>query len=289
MRSVIASMVAAISLAAFPAYCGNLEELNLYFKNSLPGEAFVATPYGADARFKPKTIWLYLDNFQASPQKPKRQHAWVAASSGEAIYDRILAPLHVSEVSMPMSSADQKTKYGVTAALAGTLSAVDIDAGVGAALSKGVELDVDLGLTEIEYVYYFDMLSAQIMNTTQLTSFNNVLKASYGRDIPVRRVITGALRSKGGSIVVKNTKNVDFSADAELTSFLSKLGFTYVRERNSFDKLVFNEWRYIAYQSRYTDKDGKITGAADAAPVEMTATNLAPFDENSFGSVFVGP
>lgn len=280
-----AMWIAMVSVS--PAYGQTVEELTKYYKSALPGEAFVPTPYGADARFKPKTIWLYLDNFQASPQKPKRQNAWVAASSGEAIFDSVYAPIHIEPVSLPVSSMDSLTKFGVTASLAGTLSAVDVQAGMNLAKSHGVDLDIDLGTTQVEYVYYLDMLTAQDVNTGAVAALNNVLKTRFGRDVPLRRVITAALRTRGASVSVKNTSSTDFSASADLTSFLSKLGFTFSKERNAFDKITFDDWRYIAYQSRYTDKDGKVSTALDAPPVEITSENSAPPDENAFGSATV--
>lgn len=283
MKIIYASIILMTVLASPTASAGNVDELNLYYKDALPGEAFEATPYGADSRFKPKTIWLYIDNFQASPNKPKRQKAWIAASSGESIYDDVSAPIHQTAVTLPVRLMGENVKYGITASLAGTLDAVDVEAGVSLAQSKGVDLEMNLGVTEIEYIYYIDMLMAQDQNTNALAALNRTLKLRFNRDAPVRRVVTAALRAKGGSISVRNTGNIDFSTDVALKSFLSKLGFTFNQERNTFDKLTFDDWRYIAYQSLYTDKEGKVSSAGETDPIQITAASTVPYGENAFG------
>lgn len=283
MKTIYASIILMTILASPTASAGIVDELNLYYKDALPGEAFVATPYGADSRFKPKTIWLYIDSFQASPNRPIRQNAWIAASSGESIYDAVSAPVHQSAITLPVRRMSENVKYGITASLAGTLDPVDVDAGVNLAQSKGVDLEVNLGVTEVEYVYYIDMLMAQDQNTNAVAALTRTLKLRFDRDPPVRRVVTAALRAKGGSISVRNTRNLDFSTEVALKAFLSKLGFTFNQERNTFDKLTFDDWRYIAYQSVYTNKEGKVSSAGETDPIQITATSIVPYGENAFG------
>lgn len=263
------------------------DDLNVYYRSIFPGEAFIATPYGADSRFRPKTVWLYLDNFHGATDKQRKQGAWIAASSGEAIYDPVFAPIHTDAISLPVSAMDYKIKFGLTASLAGTVDAVDINAGIEMAKANGVEINIDPGTTEIEYVYYLDMLIAQDQNTNALGAFNATMERRFKRKIPKRRVITAALRTKNSTITVTNAKNLNLDANAELRAFLSKIGFTFNKEKNTFDKLSFSDWRYIAYQSLYTDAEGQVSSDGQTPYVEITAENLAPFQENAFGRTYL--
>lgn len=282
-----ALLAALLATAFLPSTgdCGAWDELSSYFKRSMPGEAFVPTPYGADSRFRPKSIWIYVDEFQAVPGKPKRQPAWIVASSGESIYDNIYAPIQTQPITLPTSGLSALTKYSLAASLSGTLNAAEFDAGVQLAQSKGIDLDINFGETEVQYVYYMDLLTAQDINNAQRARFKDALKRRFGRDIPISRVVTASLRARNATVQVKNTSNIDVTADASLAQFLSKLGFSFDRNRAVVDRVNFNDWRYIAYQSRYTDDDVRVSDAAQAEPVQIVATNTAPFQTNAFGQI----
>jgi len=243
----------------------------------MPGEAFIPTPYGADSRFRPKTIWVYLDEYQApNTSRPKRTNAWVIASSGDLVYSG--AKIFSSPIDLPIRKATKNSKFALTAALTGKVEGVDYDAAIKLANDENVELQIDLGETEIEYVNYFDMLMAQNQNSSKLDQLNSLLKQRHGKDIPTRRVITAALKVNGAKIKAKSKNGNTISA--KLSVILGSLGFEYNKESNEFDALEVNGLRYIGYAARYTNEFGLISTGADPDFDDDQKSNI-PVDENS--------
>ena len=247
------------------------ESIREFLKENLPGEAFLPTPYGADSRYQPKSIWIYLRDYQNSSRRIRRTNAWVIASSGAAVFDGVQT--YSQPINLPVRESDKKRKLELAAALNGTVSGENFEAELDALLSSGADIDVDFGEVTIEYVNYFDLLMAQNRNQSVIEDLESLLTARYGQSSPPQRVITAALKVKDATFRVKSTDAAGFGVGVR--AFLSSLGFKFNAERNEFDVLTFTDWRYIAYQAKYSDEFGLISSGEDPEIDDSGAANIS--------------
>lgn len=273
----VAGSVSLALCSSFANASGYYDSLKSYLADNMPGEAMLPTPYGADSRFRPKTIWVYLDEYQANPSKPKRQSAWVIAASGDSFYGDV--NVVSNPINLPTRNITKNKKFALTAAIAGTVSKEDFEAALELANSENVELSIDLGEVSIEYVNYFDMLLAQTDTSYQrkMDTLNSLLKQRYGGDTPRRRIITAALKVKGAKITANISESKSFSA--KLIALFSSIGFNYDNKTKSFDTMGFSDWRYIAYAARYTNSYGLISTGTEPQIEDSEESNI-PLDEN---------
>lgn len=250
------------------------ESIREFLKENLPGEGFLPTPYGADSRYQPKSIWIYLRDYQNSSRRIRRQNAWVIASSGSGVYDGV--PTYSQPINLPVRESDRKRKLELAATLNGTVSGEEFEAELDAFLESGADIDVDFGEVTIEYVNYFDMLMAQNRNQSVLEDLESLLTARYGESSPPQRVITASLKVKDATFRVKSSDAAGFSVG--IKAFLSSLGFKLSSERNEYDVLTFKDWRYVAYQAKYADEFGLISTGEDPQVDDSGAANMSIWD-----------
>jgi len=270
------TIVIILSLAPTATAEDFYKNLASFFEKSFPGEGFVPTPYGADDRFAPRTIWIYVNNVNAKPWRNSQGKAWIAFSNGGSVYSDSLVPLKHRPINTQTWSLDAKTKWALTAALSGAAQGTTVNTDLDAVLAKNLSVDIDLGAVEVEYAYYFDFLQAQQINKTALSIMTAALVQRYGADkIPDRRVIVGAIKVTGAKITVTPESNTSITAG--VTAALQKLGFQFSADRKAVKTLEIAGSQYIAYQSLIADKTGQIS-TADAGADESEFTYP---DENS--------
>ncbi len=254
------------------------QEMSEYLLDNLRDEAFLPTPYGADSRFKPKTIWAYVDSAQQKGkfQFVRRQKAWMVASSGLAIYPDELVPLNYAPISLPTRDQDVGRMMALTAALGAKLLPKDVEAELSVARSKNLKFEITLPEAEIEYCYLEDLRAAEGFRAGALEGLRNRLKKN---DVdPPRRTITAAIRVKGARIAVNSDRSFDFSANAGVQALLSTLGFSWNSTTKNFDALDISGWRYIAYQALLADGDGRISTAVQAGVDTSREANSLPIE-----------
>lgn len=247
-----------------------------FFTKTFPGEGFVPTPYGADDRFAPRTIWIYVNSSNTKPWRASQGKAWVAFSNGGSVYSENLVPLKRRPINTQLWSLDSKTKWSLAAALTGAAQGTTVKADLDAVLAKNVAVQIDLGTVEVEYGYYFDFLQAQQINKTALSLMTSALVQRYGAEnLPERRVIIGAIKVTGAKISVSPESTASVTAD--VTAALEKLGFQFSADRKAVKTLEIPGPAYIAYQALIADKTGQISTAdADSSEAEFAYP-----DENS--------
>lgn len=256
----------------YPAYSDDFyTRLNGFFRNSLPEEGFLATPYGADDRFAPKTIWIQVPNASGKTWRGNKQKAWIPLSSGMAVYTETLVPLKRRPIAVKTQQLDDATKLALAAAVTGKTQAGDIGVNLSALKSKSVDVAINLNEVEVEYGYYLDFLNAQAVNQHILAAMTDLLQKTFN-PMPPRRVITGALRVKGATVIVGGAGAASVNADVALKPWLEQLGFQWNASRQAFESLSTGpEWKYIAYQSLLTDPSGKISSGDDTpAPSDFS-------------------
>lgn len=252
------------------------KNLAAFFEKTFPGEGFVPTPYGADDRFAPRTIWIYVNNVNSKPWRKTQGKAWIAFSNGGSVYSESLVPLKHRPINTQTWSLDTKTKWSLAAALSGAAQGTTVNADLDALLSKNLGVEIDLGSVEVEYGFYFDFLQAQQINKTALSLMTTALVQRYGADnLPDRRVIVGAIKVNGAKITVAPESSASLTAD--VSAALQKLGFQFSADRKAVKTLEVAGPQYIAYQALIADKTGQIS-TADAATNE---SEFAYPDENS--------
>lgn len=251
------------------------KKLQEFISANFPGEGFIANPYGADARFKPKTIWIYGTHVLKQPWKTGTQKAWLVASNGESIYPESLVPIVTDQIDPETWKIDKDSKWGLAASLAGKIDLGSIDADLDLAIQNGLEVSIDLGTVEVQYAYYFDMVMAQDLNGQILVIYNKILKEQHG-EIPDRRVMTAAIRVKDAEITVNTANGSKLDLGLGLGTLLGKLGLNWDKNKKVYRSLKTTGWKYIAYQALLADKE---TGTIGYSPVESDQAYTYP-DEN---------
>lgn len=273
MTALLLLLIATTSDVSADQFYSNLAN---FFQQTFPGEGFVPTPYGADDRFAPKTIWIYLPHVAGKPWKNNKEKAWVAFSNGRAIYPDAIVEVKRRPINTQTWKLEGKTKWALAAALNGQVTGTAVDADIDFVHSKNLTLDIDLGETEVEYGYYFDFLHAQVVNQQTLQAMSTLLSQRFGEgNIPDRRVVIAALRVRNANITAKPESST--SIGAEVVAALQRLGFSWNSEKKVAQSLKTDQWRYIAYQALISDKAGRISSASETAGGQ----DFAYADENS--------
>ena len=230
-----------------------------FYENNMPGEGFVPIPYGADSRFRPKSVWIYLDNVSAGPIKPKGTKAWVPASSGEAFYPDRYAPVYEAKIDLPVSKMTKDQTWAFGASVVAPIDGVDLAAGINLASKEGIDLRMEIGEAVIEWVYYFDFKLAEIQTKTDRGKFRKILKDSFGKDIPKQRVVTAAVKVRDSRISIQKGDTFSAGISTKLESFLAKLGISYDSASSEFSQVEIGDFRYIAYAAKYLNDQGDIS------------------------------
>ena len=252
-----------------------------FLQENMKGEGFIPTPYGADTRFAPKSIWIYHNKIAKDKDRAQEIKAWVLLSSGRAIYTDDFSPVKKSKVKLPTDKTTLSNKLALTLSLTGNLPVASAELSTDFLKEKGIDIDINLGSSEIEYCEYFDMLLAQNANAHIVDQMNSILRMKFGKKIPPRRVIVSALRVKNASFnfKTKDNKIVNFDAgiDADkvkiVTNFAARLGLKWDKEKKVFRSLELDDWKYIAFQAIFTDETGKISSAKEIISEEFCNDN----------------
>lgn len=263
------------------------KEVQAFLSENFPLQKFEATPFGADSRYEPKTMWAYLGNL-ARPGKPRSiTKGWVAFSDGKGVYPENLAKLRCEPISVSSLKTTAQSKIALGAAISGTISAVPIDANTKADWGSSMVVDVDFGEVEIAYVYYFDMLVAQESRADVLQRMHSLLSKREGAPPPIK-VVCSALRIRNAQISVRSTKTKDSSFSAKYGVVLGSLGFSWNGEKEAFQNIKYTDWRYIAFESLEA-KPGTIE-ISEAQAVLDTSTLRPEENAGSFlAELFKGP
>ena len=267
-----------IILLSQNAYAGSsyYKELKEYFKENFKGESFVPTPYGADKRFAPKSIWIYLDKFAIDKVGQRKVTGWAVLSSGKVIYTDDVVPVQRAEIQLPITKADIEKKVALSLALSGNIKIVNAKIDSKFLKENNVYIDINIGNSQIEFCYYLDMLLSQDLNEHILSQVNNRLNKIYKKP-PKRKVVLSAIRVKDTKIkfVNKDGHEVDFSAEIGAAKFKilkdigAKLGFEWDNTKKRFTTIELDDWKYIAFQSIFTDPTGKISSKPEQVEEEF--------------------
>ena len=230
--------------------------LQTYISANL-GKGWVASPYGADVRFRPKTMFIYLDDLQKRFQGKGVEKGWVPFSSGLGIYPDEYVSVQTDKVTLSLANADSTTKWGFLASVQKVLATVGLDASLKADLTNHWDLKVEIEEAETQWVWQDEMRLAQETTRTSAERLTGVLRERYGKVPPVQ-VIVGALRVKGLSAVAENKLAASAEVNADVAKFFAKLGLSWNRERNRYESLKIPDWQYIAFQAQRS-KEGEIT------------------------------
>ena len=221
----LAAIVSCITLALVPRGFSQ-SDLHKSLQDHITktmGKGWVASPHGADTRFRPKTMFIYLDDLQKRYEGKGEEKGWVPFSSGLSIFPEEYVPIQSEKVSLATGSAEDITKLGFFASVQKALSELGLNASVKAELVKNWNVKIEIDEAEKEWVWQDEMRIAQEITGRNAERMAEVLKARYEKVPPVI-VIIGALRVKGLAAVVESTRTDSVEFNAELTQYLAKLG-----------------------------------------------------------------
>lgn len=247
------------------------KSLQEYINKNFPDNRFVVTPFGADRRYSVKSTWIYLKDLQKQGNDTTRVSGWVVFSNGNAVYPENLVKVYRDPVTLSVLTQTNDKKLALAASLLGTIKELDSSAELKAALESAMEFSIEIPQAEVEYAYYGDFLLAQKMNGENLDQLASLLKARYNNEIPWVKVITTSLRVKGAKITATVKSGVDVSIMGKVKEYLTNLGFSFSSDKSVLEKLTFDDWRYLAYES-ITAKEGtvKVSSTGEAPPEEAT-------------------
>lgn len=241
------------------------------------GPGWVASPHGADASFRPKTQFIYLDTLQKEFKGTKVEKGWVPFSSGLSIYPDEYVVIQREKVSLKAQTADSVTKIGVSAAMQGLLSELGLDASIKAEVENKWDFKIEVEEAEKEWVWQLDMRLAQEITQRNVERMVEILKKRYEK-VPRVMVVTGALRVRGFSAVLESKSGSTAEVNVDLTQYMAKLGFSWNRAKNRFESLKISDWKYIAFQA-IRSVEGSVmisSGAGEALPVASAGDYYVP-------------
>lgn len=284
MKFRVFSIVLAMVLISGPADAETVyKNLQKFLDENFTGEGFLPTPYGADDRFSPKTMWIRVGHAQNRPWKSGMQKAWIPLSDGRSIYPDDMVPLRIRDINTQSWTLGKDSKFALAAAIVGELESLDAELGLTAEMKRDMDIELSFGRVQIEYGFYWDYIQAQEVNAQLLGVMNQLLKSNFDGRIPDRRVITASLRVHDPVIVVKGTTGSSFGFSATVASILKKLGLEWDSEKEFYKSIRFDGWRYIGYQAMIADREsGKISTANETvSPVEYST----PSESRSMGNL----
>ena len=267
LRSVGAGLCVAILVSAgekslYAAdYYGALKD---YFKRTFRGEPIVPTPYGADARFAPKRMWIYTEDAINKVDGTGTRKGWIPLMDGRTIYNDQLVPLYSDPVTLPVSSEERHVKWGIALSLLGKLGGDTGTAELGTDWDRGLEVSIDMGSAEVYQGDYYQFLLAQQLNRTLIDNMNNILLERFNNKMPDRRLIIGALRVKGAKISVSQTAKTTATLGGNVVSWLSKLGLSWDSQKKATDTLTLDDWRYVGVTMLKMNESGLVGSTAEA-------------------------
>lgn len=277
--SILVTLATLVPLLASPCRGADdvYDAMKRFLDQNFKGEGFLPTPYGADDRFAPKSVWVYLENAQAKGWKSATTKAWLVFSSGESLYPASTVPLRTRRVNTQRLSVDAQSKLALVVSLTGEADSNLTSAALKALAEKSVQAEIVWGDVEVEYCYYFDMLQAQSVNDAALKVMTKLLQDRFGGKAPERRVITAALRVRNAVVSLSSKSGVDLSADVSLSSVLTGLGFAVQGAKKSTAILELGpSWQYLGYQALVSDEAGKVSSLSSEGGTKDFTTR----DEN---------
>ncbi len=246
LRSIVVTVALSV-LAADQAVGDELyDALKNYFKQSFPGKAYTPTPFGADTRYAPKTIWVRVEALK-DIEGVRTRPAWVPHSSGAMVYTGTLVPLLEEEIDLKVSEMDTQTRLALAASLNKALGPVTA-MNLGAEWSKDLEVDINLGKTMSVWGYYDDFLIAQDANPALLDAMNQRLRARYNK-LPDTFTVVAAIKVDGATVSVKKKTGAGVSIGEGVISVLSKIGFSWNRDKAESSTLKISGNKYIAFEA----------------------------------------
>jgi hypothetical protein len=254
------------------------KSLQDYITKSL-GKGWVASPNGADTRFRPKTMFVYLDDLQKRFEGTTLEKGWVPFSSGLSIYPDEYVTIQHEKVTLMTASADGSTKWAFLASIQKALGQLGLDASLSASLTNNWDLKFELEEAEKEWIWQDEMLLAQKITERTAERMSDVLKERYSK-VPPTQTIIGALRVRGFSAAAESKSKDSAEAKANIAKLFLQLGLSWNHDKNRYESLKIADWQYIAFQARRA-RNGQITisspSESSETPLDQTYVPVATY------------
>jgi hypothetical protein len=239
------------------------------------GKGWVASPNGADLRFRPKTMFIYLDDLQKHFEGKGVEKGWVPFSSGLSIYPDEYVPIQREKVTLFSGNTEGLSKLGFLASVQKVLAQIGLTASLKAELSNNWAIKIEIEDAEKEWLWQDDMRLAQETTMRNAERLAEVVKKRYGK-VPPALVVIGALRVRGLAAVVESKRTVSAELSVELTQYLAKLGLSWNQEKKRYESLKINDWQYIAFQGQRTAEGVLTISSNDKADLTASDSFVPP-------------